>query len=114
MPMYRCLNCKGEFQADKPACAACELDATTNPRDAQYIVELAVIHYDPPTRIAGRGKNVAACDPKIRVGLRAGAGPGAMLSGEKGAVTCPACKASEAFTADADPGMLALPVQPLG
>lgn len=89
MPLFRCLNCNAEFEAPRAACAACELDAA-NPRDADYLMPLVTVHFDPPTKVAGRGKNHPACDPKLR---------GAVMTGEPSAVTCAACKASEAFAA---------------
>ena len=93
MSLWRCLNCKAEFQADKPVCAACELDPTTDPRAADLFRAIEVIHFDPPTRVPGVGRNHAACDPKVRYGANR------MFTGEPGSVTCPACKASPAFAA---------------
>lgn len=92
--LIRCGNCTREFEAPKLACEPCGLDATTNPRDADILTELVAIHFDPPTRIKGRGKNHAACDPKLRAGA-------VRVTSAPTAVTCTACKASKEFT-DAD------------
>lgn len=109
MPRYRCLNCKAEFDAPRPACAPCGLDATANPRDAQLLAELAVVHFDPPSKVEGRGLGRAACDPAVKYG------GDRRFTGEPAAVTCPACKASQAFAAagGANNGVAAIPVHNL-
>ncbi len=94
LKLYRCLNCKREFEADKPACEPCGLDPAKNPRDAQYVAELTVVHFDPPTKVVGRGKNYAACDPRLKIGR-----PDTQFTGEPTAVTCKACKAVAEYRA---------------
>lgn len=96
MPLYRCTNCQNpdtgldgrDFEAAKPLCPHCDADA----RD---VVAIATIHFDPPSKRRGRGENVAACNPAIKVGR----GKDVMFSGEREAVTCPACRASAKFAA---------------
>lgn len=86
MKLFRCLCCPGddgkglEFEANKQVCPTCGADGG-------LVVELATIHYDPPSKWPNKGLNVAACDSKIRVGQ-----PGLMMSGLPAAVTCKACK----------------------
>lgn len=88
---YRCTNCNTEFAADKPACATCDIDATTDPQAAHVIHPLVLIHYDPPhPKIKNRGRGRRACDPKVPVGK-------GRASGEARAVNCDACKATEVF-----------------
>lgn len=105
LKLYRCVNCRREFEAERPACVPCGLDPAKDPRDAAYVVECVRIHLDPPTHIQGRGKGHAACDPKLRVGR-----PGMQFSGEPRAVNCEACKATAEFKA-AEAGEL--PIGPL-
>ena len=89
---YRCTNCGTEFVADKPACATCAIDATTDPQAAHVIHALVVVHYDPPhAKIKGRGRGHHACDPSQRVGKKGRA------TGEARNVNCDACKATPAF-----------------
>lgn len=92
MPLYRCTSCQAEFPADRPVCAACEVDPAKDPRHAGVVLELVTIHYDPPTRIAGRGQNAAACNPRLQVGTTKD-----RFTGEKDVVNCPACRASEPY-----------------
>jgi len=94
MPLYRCLECRAEFEADKPACARCGIDPATDPRDADIVVPLVTVHFDPPSKRRGRGLGHAACDPQIRFGA-----VGAAFTSEPGSVNCAACKASEVFLA---------------
>ena len=94
MPLFRCLNCHAEFESARPACEACGVGADGDPRTADQIVKLETIHFDPPTAVAGRGKGVAACDAKLRVGAR-----GCGFTGEPDVVNCAACKKTEAYTA---------------
>jgi hypothetical protein len=93
MPLFRCLECRKEFEAALPACTACGIDPAADPRDADLVVPLVTVHFDPPTRRTGRGCGHAACDPKLKVGA------GAAFSGEPRAVNCAACKASAPFVA---------------
>lgn len=92
MPLFRCLNCTKDFEADRPACAGCGVDPETNPRHANVVVRLETIHYDAPTHVPGIGVGHAACDPAVKVGRGK-----VMASGEASAVNCPACKRTEAF-----------------
>lgn len=68
MALWRCnsLKCEGNlFEAERPKCPKCGLDAESHPRFAQYITPLTIIHFDPPLApglIAGVGKNVTLCD----------------------------------------------------
>ncbi len=99
MPLYRCLECQREFEAAKPACAECGIDPATNPGDAGAVVPLVLIHFDPPTKRAGRGLGYAACDARVKVGA-----PKCGFSGHPKAVNCPRCKATEAFLAAGEDG----------
>ena|SRR6185437_11427644 len=94
--LFRCNMCKREFEAAKPACTDCGLDPAKQPRDAHLLVELVTIHFDAPTKVPGRGVGHAACDPRKKVGF-------GHFSGERRAVSCPACKASPAFMAEDTP-----------
>jgi hypothetical protein len=96
VPLYRCANCRRVAEHPAPRCEPCGLDPAADPRDATYLAELAVVHFDPPHRtVFGRGLGHAACDPKTRVGV------GASFTGERDHVTCPACRAAAAFAAAA-------------
>lgn len=102
MGLYRCTHCTPPrtFEADRPVCEVCNLDPKKNPRHAGFIDALLIIHFDPPSNVRGIGLNAAACNPKKKVG-QLGSGPTAeRLTGEKAAVTCPACKATAAFTGE--------------
>lgn len=109
MALFRCLNCRAEFEAAAPACAPCGLDAAKSPRDAELVVKLETIHFDPPSGVAGRGLNHAACDPRLTLG------GGRRFTGEPGSVTCAKCKQTEAYTAadGAANGAIDLTVQKL-
>lgn len=99
MGLYRCNHCQPPrtFEADRPVCEACGLDPKKDARHGRFIDQLLVIHYDPPTAIRGIGQNVAACNPKLRVGGQ-GVGPTAeRFTGEKTAVTCEKCKQTAAY-----------------
>jgi DNA-directed RNA polymerase subunit RPC12/RpoP len=94
MPLYRCLECNRQFEAAKPVCAECGIDPEKDKRDEGVVVELMTIHFDPPTKRAGRGHNYAACDPKLKVGH-----PRCQFTSEPDAVNCAKCKETEAFKA---------------
>lgn len=94
MPLFRCTACQGEFEAARPACAACGLDPEADPRDKGAVVSLVTVHFDAPGRRPGVGVGHAACDPRLKVGR-----PRCAFSGEPSAVNCPKCKATEAFAA---------------
>jgi len=102
MPLFRCLNCRRDFEAEKPVCEPCGLDPSRDPRDGQYIVERSVIHFDKPhAKVVGRGVGHAACNPALKTAGRSGVG----FTGEKPAVTCPACKETAAFLSKEPPPM---------
>lgn len=92
MPLFRCLECNTDFEAAKPACAACGIDPEQHPRDAGVVVPLIPIHFDAPGRRAGVGVGYAACDPKLKVGR-----PKCGFTGERDAVNCAKCKLTDAF-----------------
>lgn len=97
---YRCTNCNTEFVAERPACAKCEIDPTTDPRAIGVIHPLATIHYDPPhPKIKRRGLGHRACDPSKHIGRGRG-------TGEASVVNCEACKATAAFQAAVKRGEL--------
>lgn len=97
---YRCLNCNTEFVADKPACAGCDIDGSTDPVAKNVIVPLVVIHYDPPhPKIKNRGRGHRACDPHVPIGKGRG-------SGEPAVVNCEACQATTVFQEAVQAGAL--------
>ena len=102
MPMYRCYGCRREFEAAKPICEPCGIDAVANPRDKEVVVRLVTIHLDPPGRRVGVGKNHAACDPTIKLGAK-----NCQFTAEPSAVTCPKCKATDVFAAVEEGGAAA-------
>lgn len=101
--LYRCYNCENaqgligyDFTAAAPVCPKCGADGTTL-EAAQKIVTRQAVHFDPPhgvLRDKGTGKR--ACDGKPTTGL------GVHSTGVPTAVTCPACRESEAFKPFAD------------
>lgn len=106
-----------EATADAPVCPKCGADARDE--EGRHVVHpLAVIHYMLIDRTNGKirtanGRRSVACDPTaadIPVNMRAmrhgGEKPEANATGEPSSVTCPACKASEAWKADADAGRI--------
>ena len=104
MKAYRCYNCVGDngtpgkdFEGDAPKCPACGVDAAGNPRLAGMIVALEVIHFDAPSPVRGVGVGFRACDPKKRLPDGDGMDKGTRFTGHPAAVTCPRCKASEAY-----------------
>jgi len=104
MRLFRCRNCNREFRADVPACEACGLDAAKDPRDAELVVPLALIHLDPPTHVEGRGRGHAACDPKLKAAAKdpralAPGEPVVMFTSEPTAANCPACKVTPEYAA---------------
>lgn len=94
MKMFRCLQCNREFEAEKPACVECGVDSQKDPADRGIVQEIAMIHFDPPSRRPGQGLGYAACDSKKKIGT-----PKCQFTGEPTAVTCKACQESEAFKA---------------
>ena len=97
--MYRCHVCEPEanqlgtdFEANKPICPRCGTDGT-NARFQKYITERVVLHFDAPTHIPDLGVGYIACNPSQRVP----AGAHLRFTGDPGAVSCPACRATEAW-----------------
>lgn len=88
---YRCTNCGTSFVADRPTCAKCDIDASTDQRAAGVIHSLCTIHFDPPhPKIRFRGLGHPACNPSRGIhGLRG--------TGEPSVVNCEACRATEAW-----------------
>lgn len=107
MKLYRCLNEKHgpkglEFTADPKTCR-CECGRSwSDPEVAGvHLIELVVLHFDPPSGLPNRGKRHLACDPSIKVGSS-----DHRATGVASVVNCPACRESAAFKAapaDADP-----------
>lgn len=84
--LYRCVNsaCKTtEFTAPAAICPTCAADGP-------LVHQLAIIHFDPPSRYPHRGLGHCACDPKTHIGRKRG-------TGEHSVVNCPACKATKAY-----------------
>jgi hypothetical protein len=52
-----------------------------------------MIHFDPPSHIAGRGDGYRACNPNVPIGWEREHG----ASGDTNVVDCPKCKLTEAF-----------------
>lgn len=51
-----------DFYADKPVCPACG-----NGEDSGLVFPLTVIHFDPPSKVRGRGVNMLACQPTKQI-----------------------------------------------
>jgi hypothetical protein len=102
MPLYVCRNHADTifghpFEAEKPVCPKCGMDRDADPTHAQYITERVVIHLEPPHAVKfDRGAGHAACNPDLKVG-RVVKGVRVVTTGEPLAVTCEACKQTEAF-----------------
>lgn len=102
MKMYRCYNprCADrpeimpgfDFMAETPTCPKCGTSQEhKNPRLAGLIVNRVTIHFDPPhPAVDNVGLNTLACDPSKAVGRY-------QASGDPDAVTCPACRLTEAW-----------------
>jgi|GEM_PF-6779105 len=95
MKLYRCENpdcdTSPDFSADEPVCPDCKADGRQH---ALLITELVPVHYfavdrDGPIRTPIGNRRIP-CMPKRAKLLKA-------CSGERVAVTCPACKASDVF-----------------
>jgi hypothetical protein len=91
--LFRCENAgcdkwRERYAADAPACPHC---------GSAEALELVPVHYlyiDPAGAVrTAHGRRTLACQPKAALPL-----PDA-CSGERLAVTCPACRATEAFQA---------------
>ena len=77
-----------DFIAAEPVCPQCRADQR-NPKLARFIVDLVDVHFDPPTEYPGVGQGVRACSGQPT--------PGRPATGDPGAVTCAACKLTEAW-----------------
>src|SRR5687767_1359545 len=73
-----------DFWADKPVCPKCGTDAKTMPN---IVIPLTIVHFDPPSKVFGRGLRILACTRKHY-------GGGETVTGNAGSVNCPACKES--------------------
>lgn len=99
MGLWRCCNenCSTDpagrlifdFEADEPVCPKCGCDHR-KPLEANVIVKLEAIHFDPPSHVKGRGLGYPACRPEKSV-------LGSHASGVHDAVTCRGCRESEVF-----------------
>jgi len=115
MKLWMCRNCPSDatngasipgykFYSEKPVCPNCGADRA-NPRHAHYIGECAVIHFDAPDPILhDRGVNVAACDPKIKIGSSCDGPIPHFGTASRDAVTCQACMETEVFKSGVEGG----------
>ena len=93
--LYRCKNpdcpTNADYEADAPVCPDCQADGR---KHAALITELTAVHYfaaDPKGLIAtAHGNRVIPCSPTRAKLFKS-------VSGERLAVTCPRCKASDLF-----------------
>jgi hypothetical protein len=97
MPTFRCFSCVKDFEATPAKGKAVECPECGASGDL-YVSPVFPVHYDQPTKIRGRGRNVAACNPTIKVGV-----PGHVFTSEPDQVTCEACKATPAYKNPAEP-----------
>lgn len=105
MKLFRCYNptCADkpglpghDFTGEKAKCDRCGTTAD-HPRFGHMIVQLKLIHWEPPSHVEGVGVGHPACQPapEKETGVR-----GAFkTSGAPDAVNCPACRETEAFQA---------------
>lgn len=113
MALWRCMNpdCADrpgiknghDFDAEKGICPKCGADRA-HPRLGQLIVRLATVHFDPPTKFAGVGENVRACDGKsvlLDDPRRVEMEHFHAATGDPGSVNCVKCKATDKFKAAA-------------
>lgn len=127
---YRCFACLShggrklgrDFLASTDtlsvSCPNCGLEAA-DPKGGALIVPVAVVHYEPPkAKLSATVRRMVGADRVACDAEDAGpaSGRGIMRTGEPAAVTCPACRGSEAFKAEAgavglDP-RFDLPVKP--
>lgn len=93
--LYRCQNAKCsedphgrlifDFEGTEPVCPKCGTDGRKRP---QVVIKREVVHYEAPGPVEGYGVGHPACAPGKRALRRSGAPQ---------AVTCAACKGTEAF-----------------
>jgi hypothetical protein len=95
MTTWRCLNAQcatAEFESAEPKCPGCGVDRR-NPRYAGHVAAFVAVHFDPPDPVVPRmGLGRLACDPARPVA-------GSHATGSHLAVSCKACRESEAFRA---------------
>ena len=101
---YRCQNplCAGkpDFWVDTDkvaACPCCEI-SITDKRFGKVISPLVVMHFEPPSHVAGYGRGHYACDPG-KVVVQVATRGRELATGEPRAVTCPSCKETAAYAA---------------
>ncbi len=102
---YRCYNPKcadkpdipgHDFLAAAAACDRCGIKAA-DPRFGRFLTELVLIHYEPPSGVVdGIGADHVACLPERPAG-------GLRRTGAPSAVTCPACRGTDAWKRDSTP-----------
>lgn len=100
---YRCQNqdCSEDpagrlifdFWAEDPVCPKCQADQR-HPKRGVLIVELEVIHFDPPSKYRGLGLGHLACNSAYQPGQLLG-GKHVMATGDPGSVNCPNCRESD-------------------
>lgn len=87
--LFRCNNCGRTFEADRPVCATCDIDAAQDARLADIVVPILTVHFDPPhPKVRRRGQGHLACDLKRPVA-------GSRATGEPSVVNCSRCRESE-------------------
>lgn len=75
-----------DFWAEKPICPKCGVDAAKMPH---VVIQLEVVHFDPPSKVFGRGQRIVAC-------TRRGYGASnVIVTGNPTSVNCPECKATK-------------------
>lgn len=108
--LYRCSNANccdrvgnpHEFLADEGICPKCGI-SQGDQRFGSLIIRCVMIHFDPPSPVPGYGLGVRACAPETAIHAPVDAfgrpriGHGG--TGDPVAVSCPACKATEAYQA---------------
>lgn len=105
MTLYRCWNASCatdkagrlgfDFDASEPVCPRCGADAR-QPRTANVVIELAVIHFEPPSPRDGIGIGETACKPgyaRHRIARHATSDPRV--------VNCAECRKTEVFRTEA-------------
>jgi hypothetical protein len=103
MKPYRCQNqaCSEDhagrlifdFWAERPVCPKCGADGKIMPN---VVIPLVLMHFDPPSKVFGRGMRILAC-------TRKGYGQANVsVTGNPTCVNCPDCKKSAEYLAIAD------------
>jgi hypothetical protein len=93
---WKCFNCEAKlrcrrprFRGGRPGLQKCGADKRKN-NDA--IAPRAVMHFDPPTDIAWKGKNTIACNPAVAINRQ-----GFARRATIGPSRAERCKATEEF-----------------